>query len=120
MSDMLVGDRDLEYSNLRKILGQEMLDKLYPDFPVDNDPVIESEHVWDFTPLSVTKPDSISFPNDLLVIDPLPQPEEGTGSNNWAVSGSKTKSGNPILANDPHLSLNLPSLWYSMQLSTKS
>lgn len=118
MSDMLVGDRDLEYSNLRKILGQEMLDKLYPDFPVDNDPVIESEHVWDFTPLSVTKPDSISFPNDLLVIDPLPQPEEGTGSNNWAVSGSKTKSGNPILANDPHLSLNLPSLWYSMQLST--
>jgi len=118
MSDMLVGDRDLEYSNLRKILGREMLDKLYPDFPVDNDPVIESEHVWGFSPLPVAKPDSISFPNDLLLIDPLPQPEEGTGSNNWAVSGSKTQSGNPILANDPHLSLNLPSLWYSMQLST--
>uniref|UniRef100_UPI0025D2F7DC penicillin acylase family protein n=1 Tax=Algoriphagus sp. TaxID=1872435 RepID=UPI0025D2F7DC len=33
MSDMLVGDRDLEYSNLRKILGSQMLDKLYPDYP---------------------------------------------------------------------------------------
>ncbi|MFT4856201.1 MAG: penicillin amidase [Algoriphagus sp.] len=118
MSDMLVGDRDLEYSNLRKILGQEMLDKLYPEFPLENDPVIEANRIWDFTALFVVKPDSIPFPNNLLAIDPLPQPEKGTGSNNWAVSGSKTKSGNPILANDPHLSLNLPSLWYSMQLTT--
>jgi penicillin amidase len=118
MSDMLMGDRDLEYSNLRKILGQEMLDKLYLEFPTESDPVIEESKTWDFTPIPISKPDSIPFPNDLLVIEPLPQPEEGTGSNNWAVSGSKTKSGNPILANDPHLSLNLPSLWYSMQLTT--
>lgn len=118
MSDMLVGDRDLEYSNLRKILGQEMLDKLYPDFPADNDPIIEADHIWGFSPIPVIKPDSLPFPNDLLAIDPLPQPEKGTGSNNWAVARSKTKNGNPILANDPHLSLNLPSLWYSMQLTT--
>ncbi|HAH37223.1 MAG TPA: penicillin acylase family protein [Algoriphagus sp.] len=118
MSDMLVGDRDLEYSNLRKILGKELLNKLFPEFPVDNDPVIEADRVWDFEPIQVSKPDSLNFPNDELVIDPLPQPEEGTGSNNWAVSGKKTRNGYPILANDPHLSLNLPSLWYSMQLST--
>jgi penicillin amidase len=118
MSDMLAGDRDLEYSNLRKILGAEMLDKLYPDFPLENDPIIEATKVWNFTPLAIAKPDSIPYPNDLLVIDPLPQPEKGIGSNNWAVSGSKTKSGNPILANDLHLGLNLPSLWYAMQLTT--
>lgn len=118
MTDMLVGDRDLEYSNLRKILGEEMLDKLYPEYPAGVDPIIETGHKWDFKPLAVTRPDSVDYPDDQLVIDPLPQPEEGTGSNNWAVSGSKTKSGNPILANDPHLSLNLPSLWYSMQLTT--
>nr|HAD50333.1 penicillin acylase family protein [Algoriphagus sp.] len=47
MSDMLVGDRDLEYSNLRKILGKELLNKLFPEFPVDNDPVIEADRVWD-------------------------------------------------------------------------
>src|SRR5690606_14787522 len=43
--------------------------------------------------------------------------ESGKGSNNWALSGAKTKSGKPILCNDPHLALNLPSLWYEMQLS---
>lgn len=118
MSDMLVGDKDLEFSNLRKILGQEMLDKLFPNYPSALDPVIESEKSWDFEPLTIAKPDGINYPTDLLVIDPLPQPAEGAGSNNWAVSGSKTKNGNPILSNDPHLGLNLPSLWYSMQLTT--
>jgi len=120
MTDMLVGDRDLEYSNLYKILGGEKLNFLFPEYPIGIDPVVESEHKWDFTPLSISKPDSVTYPDDMLVIDPLPQPEEGIGSNNWAVSGTKTKSGSPILANDPHLSLNLPSLWYAMQLTTPS
>lgn len=118
MADMLVGDSDLEYSNLRKILGSQMLDKLYPDFPNEIEPIIELEKVWDFESLKVSKPDSINYPKDALVIEPLPQPFEGIGSNNWAVSGSKTKNGNPILANDPHLGLNLPSIWYSLQLTT--
>jgi len=118
MSDMLVGDRDLEFSNLRKILGQEMLDKLFPAYPSQLDPVIESGKLWDFEPVAISKPDSIDYPSNPLVIDPLPQPAEGAGSNNWAVSGSKTKNGHPILSNDPHLGLNLPSLWYAMQLTT--
>ncbi|MEO5781706.1 MAG: penicillin acylase family protein, partial [Ginsengibacter sp.] len=46
------------------------------------------------------------------------KPAKENGSNNWAVSGKKTKSGSPILCNDPHLGLNLPSLWYEMQIST--
>ncbi len=120
MSDMLVGDRDLEFSNLRKILGEAKLNRLFPEHPSEGDPVIEAERVWDFAPLPVTKPDAVHYPDDAITLDPLPQPEEGTGSNNWAVSAKKTKNGNPILANDPHLSLNLPSLWYAMQLSTPS
>jgi penicillin amidase len=41
-------------------------------------------------------------------------------SNNWAVSGKKTASGKPILANDPHLEVNrLPNVWYEMVLKTK-
>lgn len=42
--------------------------------------------------------------------------ETGIGSNNWAISGTKTVSGAPILCNDPHLGLNLPSLWFEVQL----
>jgi penicillin amidase len=40
------------------------------------------------------------------------QPERAIGSNSWVVSGSRTRSGRPILANDPHLPLNVPSIWY--------
>jgi penicillin amidase len=44
------------------------------------------------------------------------QPNPENGSNNWAVNGTKTASGSPILCGDPHLGLNLPSLWFQMQL----
>ena len=37
---------------------------------------------------------------------------EGIGSNNWVVNGSRTVSGKPLLANDPHLSLAAPAIWY--------
>jgi len=36
----------------------------------------------------------------------------GVGSNNWVVDGSYTKSGKPMLSNDPHLGFNMPSVWY--------
>ena len=39
------------------------------------------------------------------------------GSNAWVISGKLTESGQPILANDPHLSLQMPSLWYVASLS---
>lgn len=38
------------------------------------------------------------------------------GSNSWAVSGSKTTTGKPLLANDPHLGPQMPSLWYQSGL----
>ncbi|HEY7574656.1 MAG TPA: penicillin acylase family protein, partial [Thermoanaerobaculia bacterium] len=38
------------------------------------------------------------------------------GSNSWVVGGSRTKSGKPILANDPHLGLRAPSVWYLARL----
>ncbi len=38
------------------------------------------------------------------------------GSNSWVISGSRTRSGKPLLANDPHLGYNQPSVWYEMHL----
>ncbi len=38
----------------------------------------------------------------------------GVGSNNWVVDGAHTKDGTPLLANDPHLMPQLPSIWYEM------
>ncbi|MDH3505460.1 MAG: penicillin acylase family protein, partial [Nitrospirota bacterium] len=42
---------------------------------------------------------------------------EAAGSNNWVVSGERTESGKPLLANDPHLGLTAPPVWYFAHLS---
>lgn len=42
-----------------------------------------------------------------------------SGSNNWAVSGEKSATGKPLLANDMHLSLNIPGIWYQMHQIVK-
>ena len=41
---------------------------------------------------------------------------QGLGSNNWVVSGAHTRSGKPLLANDPHLDHSVPSVWYMIHL----
>jgi penicillin amidase len=40
----------------------------------------------------------------------------GIGSNNWVLSGSRTESGKPLLSNDPHLAIQMPSIWYEVGL----
>ncbi|MFE1288593.1 penicillin acylase family protein [Streptomyces sp. NPDC058751] len=54
------------------------------------------------------------------VLDDLPTAVgvngNGIGSNSWVVAGSRTITGKPLLANDPHLSASLPSVWYQMGL----
>ncbi len=49
---------------------------------------------------------------DLLIAYP------GTGSNAWAVQGRLTSTGGALLANDPHLGLQAPSLWYAISIRT--
>lgn len=41
----------------------------------------------------------------------------GLGSNNWVVAGSKSATGKPILCNDPHLLVQMPSVWMEMHLT---
>jgi len=43
---------------------------------------------------------------------------EGTGSNNWVLAGGRTATGQPLLANDPHLKLSTPALWYFVRIVT--
>jgi penicillin amidase len=45
-----------------------------------------------------------------------PSPYEGLGSNNWAVHGTRTASGSPLLANDMHLGLSIPAIWFENHL----
>jgi penicillin amidase len=57
----------------------------------------------------------------LSVLDELRKVEElagarGGGSNNWVVDGSRSTTGKPLLANDPHMPLQMPSIWYEVHL----
>lgn len=45
---------------------------------------------------------------------------DGIGSNSWVVSGDKTKTGRPILANDPHLAPSMPGIWYQVGLHCRT
>ncbi|MBL8329464.1 MAG: penicillin acylase family protein [Rubrivivax sp.] len=53
-----------------------------------------------------------------LALERLAPPSgiEGLGSNNWVVAGTHTNTGKPLLANDPHLKLSAPALWYFARL----
>jgi penicillin amidase len=52
----------------------------------------------------------------LEILRSAPLTPKGQGSNNWVVAGSRTASGRPLLANDPHLRAMLPSIWFECHL----
>lgn len=116
MAWMLTGrSSDLQMSNTLARFGPEVVADLFPHYPPNMKPIIPEGTRWDFQPVQVQKPDGAfkaKTANDLPPIEPHPS----NGSNNWAVAGEKTASGYPLLANDPHLNLNLPSIWYELQL----
>ncbi len=117
MADMLsASETDLENTNFVELFGKERYDFLFPEVFDSPDPIIPSSTVYDFEPIEVKEPLVKGFPwsNTDEIYE---KPDPLNGSNNWAVSGSKTRSGNPILAGDPHLGLNLPSIWYSLHLN---
>lgn len=41
-----------------------------------------------------------------------PAAAEGSGSNNWVIAGNRSRSGKPLLANDPHIGFSQPGIWY--------
>jgi len=110
-----MGDKDMEMTNALKLFGKQYIDLLYPDHEKVGDAIVENAGKWNFTPISLdTVP--LAVPQEFISIAKLPKSDPTTGSNNWAVSGSKTATGSPILCNDPHLNLTLPSIWYLLQL----
>ena len=115
--DLAGGDDDLEFTNAIRIFGKDRFDLLFPDFFDVNDPIIPKDTDWSFIDVPITETPENEFVLDSIA-ETIAKPHPDNGSNNWAISGSKSYSGNPILANDPHLGLNLPSIWFVMQLST--
>lgn len=96
-------------ARLLKKLSPQQVASLYPAYPGEEPRTMPSlASLYDQAPL-------------LAAATALgPAKPEGYGSNNWVVSGEKTQSGLPLLANDPHLGLTTPSIWYLTRLHDRT
>ena len=83
---------------------KEQVEELVIEYPEDAGTIIQANLE---NPVQVAD----KFNADLL-------PHEFNGSNNWVISGELTENGKPLLANDPHLGLGTPSIWYQMHLQS--
>ena len=120
-NDLAAHDIDFEMTNAKQFFSKADFDLLYPSVQDSLDPIIPKGTVYSTParkPIAPANVDSLYLNKGFVAVEEFEKPNPANGSNNWAVSGSKTKSGFPILCNDPHLGLNLPSIWYEMQLST--
>jgi len=121
MANTLSGyEDDVNMSKMILALGEEKFNKYFPEFPPNITPVMDSPSKK-VNPLLayIKKPDYLDYSfmsSGSVVADTEYNPK--LGSNSWAVSGKKTRSGFPILCSDPHLNLSLPSIWMEMQLSS--
>lgn len=109
------GSDDYRITNIVSKYGLEAVKDLFPDYPSIESPIIPSGTAWK-TPVKIPAPPAEIMASTEQIAMNIPEPRPQIGSNNWAVGGEKSATGLPILANDPHLTLSLPSIWYQMQL----
>ncbi len=90
------------------------------DDDMDGDDVLKAENRMPALPVAASQPDLTSA----LATDVREWLLEGEhdvrrtlGSNNWVVSGAHTATGKPLLANDTHLELTIPPIWYEVHLT---
>lgn len=114
--DLVSKDLDFQMTNAYKFFGPDKFKNLYPGYFPEQIPIITDSTAYQFT--AAIKSDSFVNPyqnygNQTKFQEISPK---GIGSNNWAIGPSKSISGSPILCNDPHLGLNLPSIWFEIQM----
>jgi penicillin amidase len=120
-------NHDLQYLQLEAMVGPEAARALLARNSSIQEPIVPnglSEPRWIDTPLPPPRnPTGIALGNfggsngPELNLDPPRYDEPVNGSNNWAVSPSRSATGSAILAGDPHLSLSLPGIWYEVHLN---
>jgi penicillin amidase len=123
MGQVLSGyEEDISMTDLILMLDEKDFNALYPSFNTHVSSITDFNKQFKKENIKqIYKPDYLD--NSFLFLNRSAVQENFNpklGSNNWVVSGKKTKSGHTILCNDPHLSLSLPSIWLEMQLSSPS
>lgn len=110
---------------LQMKVGKDIANELFPAYPAENPTLLTFS-----TPTITPKPTTHSSPStsDFATLPPdllrgvaaihalLGSTSASFGSNDWVVDGTRTVSGKPLLANDPHLDISMPATWYEIAL----
>lgn len=136
----LRGDYNAELMRARLAgsMSTAQINELFPPYPYDTNKPILSPQDW--SPSSSSTSASSAVPaGDLAketskdaqrayavvqrALAAVPETMgrgDGIGSNSWVVGGSRTSTGKPLLANDPHLGVSIPGIWYQVGLHCRS
>jgi penicillin G amidase len=114
---------DLRLTEVLKRLGEEKTNQLYPEFlPIGlEDYFSESPQNTSAGSSARKRTDhswKLGFKTEIKEFPAFLQPLEVNGSNSWAIGPERSKTGASILANDTHLSIQLPAIWFETQLIT--
>ena len=114
-------DAEIDRAIVSGAVGTERTEQLYPPYPDDHPVIVPSGGE-----ARAGSGGGVPVPVQTLLADVRQSADsvdavvgevfEGIGSNNWVVDGSRTESGAPLLANDPHLGIQMPSIWYEIDL----
>lgn len=118
---------EIERAILLKSLEPDQVAELFPEYPNDHPVIVPeingtssiprlpiSSDAYELTPV-ITALEAAGQQAALLEAI-LGRSGTGIGSNSWAISGDLTATGMPMLANDPHLSIQMPSIWFQVGL----
>jgi penicillin amidase len=105
---------ELERLRLSTILSPDQMQDFFPPYPGDKPVRLpDLKQLYQFADAAGLR-DALGR---LAELGPDEPQVEGIGSNNWVIDGSRTATGKPLLANDPHLGLSAPALWYFAHMS---
>ncbi|MFL5767199.1 MAG: penicillin acylase family protein [Actinomycetota bacterium] len=90
-------DAELLRMEVAERLGVEAVRELFPGTPD-----FDEQGGWEF----------------LELLRNAPLRPAGQGSNNWVVSGERSETGAPLLANDPHITVGMPPIWFECHLTS--
>jgi len=119
-------DSEIDRAMLLKHLSIDQVDFLYPAYPDDRPVIVTHPHITKsvktleeskLSMMAAIYPALVEVSDFSSTVDSLTGGGfEGIGSNSWVISGELTDTGMPLLANDPHLGVQLPSIWYEVGL----
>lgn len=127
-------DEEGERALMLKLFSPAQVDELYPPYPSSRPTILGREPgagtgelaglivESDLPGLSSIQAMQSKIRQSSTALDSLLGPggsRLGVGSNNWVIAGSRTATGMPLLANDPHLSSQMPSIWFEVGLHCK-